>query len=55
MTDFNDKLKNLNKTVTSNKSKLVLVEKEFKKIRNSMTQVFLSVKANFSMVEYNIT
>ena len=30
-TDFDDKLKNLNKKVTSNKSKRLLVKNEFKK------------------------
>ena len=31
--DFDDKLKNFNKTVTSNKTRHVLVENEFKKLQ----------------------
>ena len=33
-TDFDDKLKHFNKKVTSNKTKHLLVENEFKKITN---------------------
>ena len=33
-TDFNAKLSNLNKKVTSNKTKYLVVENELKKIRN---------------------
>ena len=46
-TNFNDKLKNLNKKVTSNKSKHLLVENEFKNYKikwknyKHMIQVFL--------------
>ena len=32
LTDFDDKLKNLNKKITSNKTKNVLVRNEFKKL-----------------------
>ena len=33
-TDFDDKLKDLNKEVTSNKAKNILIENELKKIKN---------------------
>ena len=61
-TNFDDKLKNLYKKVTSNKSKHVLVENELKKKYKikwknykHMIQVFLLVKATFSMMEQNFT
>ena len=54
MTDFDNKLKNLNKKITSNKTKNVLVENKLKHYRH-LTQVFLLVKATFSMMEYNFT
>ena len=44
--DFDDKLKKLNKEVTSNKSKSVLVKNELTNYRY-LTQVFLLVKATF--------
>ena len=62
-TDFDDKLKNLNKKVTSNKSKHLLIENEkTKKDYNikqknckHMIQGFLLVKATFLMMEHNFT
>ena len=62
-TDFDDKLKNLNKKVTSNKSKHLLIENE-KTIKDynikqknckHMIQGFLLVKATFLMMEHNFT
>ena len=53
-TDFDDKLRNLNKKITSNKTKHVLVKNEFKKYRH-LTQVFLLAKATFLMMEHNFT
>ena len=60
--DFVDKLKKVNKRVTSNKSKHLLVENELKKLQDNckknykhMIQVFLLVKATFSMMEHNFT
>ena len=44
--DFNDKLKNLNITITSNKTKPVLVDSELKNYKH-MIQVFLMVKVIF--------
>ena len=38
-TDFDDKLKNLNKEVTSNKSKHLLVENEFKKLQDKIEKL----------------
>ena len=52
--DFDGKLKNLNKKVTSNKSKHLPVENEFKKYKH-LIQAFLQVKATFLMMEYNFT
>ena len=47
-TDFDDKLKHLNKKVTSNKTKHLLVEYELKNYKH-LTQVFLLVKVTFSI------
>ena len=55
-TDFDDKLKNLNKKVTSNKTKLLLVENKLGKLENSFQhfiQVFLLVKVTLIMMEHN--
>ena len=38
-TDFDDKLKNLNKKVTSNKSQHLLVENEFKKLQDKIEKL----------------
>ena len=40
-TDFDDKLKNLNKKVTSNKTKHLLVENEFKKLQTFDSSLFI--------------
>ena len=40
-TDFDDKLKNLNEKVTSNKTKLLLVENEFKKLQTFDSSLFI--------------
>ena len=53
-TDFDNKLKNLNKKITSNKTKHVLVANELKKLQ-TFTQVFLSAKATLIMMEHNFT
>ena len=60
--DFVDKLKKVNKRVTSNKSKHLLVENELKKLQDNckknykhMIQVFLLVKTTFSMMEHSFT
>ena len=57
MTDFDDKLKYLNKKVTSNKTKHIFVENKFKKIKKKkkMTQVFLLVKPAFLLMEHKFT
>ena len=39
--DFDDKLKNLNKKVTSNKSKHLLVENELKKLQHLIQVLFI--------------
>ena len=39
--DFDDKLKNLNKKLTSNKTKHLLVENEFKKLQTFDSNVFI--------------
>ena len=52
-TEFDDKLKNLNKNITSIKAKHLLVENE-KKIEN-LTQVFLLFKVTLIMMEHNFT
>ena len=39
-TDFDDKLKNLNKKVTSNKTKLLLVANELKKLQTFDSSLF---------------
>ena len=57
MTDFDDKLKILNK-VAPDKSKHLLVENELKKLQHKienykyMIPVFLSIKATFSVMEH---
>ena len=53
-TDFDDKLKNLNKKVTSNKTKHLLVENEFKNYKH-LIQVFLLVKVTLIMMEHTFT
>ena len=40
-TDFDDKLKNLNKNVTSNKTKYLLVENKFKKLQTFESSLFI--------------
>ena len=40
-TDFDDKLKNLNKTITPNKTKLVLAENKFKKLQTFVSGLFI--------------
>ena len=50
-TDFDDKLKTLHKNFTSNKTKHLLVENEFKKLH--LTKVLLLVQVTFSMMEHN--
>ena len=40
-TDFDDKLKKLNKKVTSNKTKYLLVENEFKKLQKFDSSIFI--------------
>ena len=50
-TDFDDKLKTLHKNFTSNKTKHLLVEDEFKKLH--LTQVLLLVQVTFSMMEHD--
>ena len=40
-TDFDDKLNNLNNKITSNKTKYVLVEKEFKKLQTFDSSLFI--------------
>ena len=41
MTDFDDKLKNLNRKVTSNKSKHLLVENELKDLQDKDSSLFI--------------
>ena len=41
-TDFGDKLKNLNKKITPNKTKHLLVENEFKKLQTFDSSLFIS-------------
>ena len=53
-TDFDDKLKNQNKKITSNKTKHVLVENEFKNYRY-LTKVFLLVKVTLIMMDHKTT
>ena len=52
--DFDDKLKKIIKRITPNKTKHVLVEKEFKNYRH-LTQVFLSIKVTLTMMEHNFS
>ena len=40
-TDFDDKLSNLNRKITSNKTKRVLVENEFKKLKTFDSDYFI--------------
>ena len=40
-TDFDERLKNLNKRITSNKTKHVLVENEFKKLQTFDSSLFI--------------
>ena len=44
-TDFDDKLKNLNQKINSNKTKHLLVENELKKLQRGYTKLF-SIPAN---------
>ena len=53
-TDFADNLTDVNKKVTSNKTKHVLVENEFKKYRQ-LTQVLLLVKVTLIIMEQNFS
>ena len=53
-TDFDDKLKNLNKKVTSNKTKHVLVENKVKNYRH-LAQAFLLVKVTLVMTNPKIS
>ena len=60
-TDFDDKLKNLNKKVTSNKSKHLLVENELKKLQDKIEKLqtydpslFIG-QSYFLMIECNFT
>ena len=41
LVDFDDKLKNVNKKVTSNKTKHLLVENEFKKLQTFDSSLFI--------------
>ena len=43
-TGFNDKLKNLNKKITSNRTKNVIVENELKKITDNWLKLFYWLK-----------
>ena len=43
-TGFNDKLKNLNKKITSNRTKYVIVENELKKITDNWLKLFYWLK-----------
>ena len=52
-TDFNDKLKNLNKKINSNKTKYLIVENEFKKQKH-LIQSILVVKIILKMMEFKI-
>ena len=60
MTDFDDKLKILNK-VAPDKSKHLLVENELKKLQHKienykyMIPVFLSIKSTLSVMEHKFT
>ena len=47
-TDFDDKLKNLNKNVISNKSKHLLIENEFKKLQMFDSSLFIGQSYFFS-------
>ena len=53
-TDFNGKLKQLNKKVTSNKTKHLVVENKLKSYKH-LIQVFLLVKVTLIMMEHNFT
>ena len=47
--DFDDKLKNLNKKINSNKTKHLIVEIEFKKLE-TFDSIFFRGKGNFEMM-----
>ena len=53
-TDFDDKLKNLNKKITSNKTKHVLVKNEFKKLQIFDPSLFIG-QSSILMVELKFT
>ena len=53
-TDFDDKLKSLNKNVTSNKTKHVLAENKLKNYEH-LTQVFLLVKVTLIMMDHKVS
>ena len=53
-TDFDEKPKNLNKKLTSNKTKHLLVQNELKNYKH-LIQVFLLVKVTLIMMEHNFT
>ena len=52
-TDFDEKLKKLDKKITSNNTKHALVENIIKKNYKHLIQVFLSVKITLIMMEHN--
>ena len=52
-TGFDDKLKNLNKKITFNKTKHALVENEFKKLQTFDSSLFIG--QSYSMMEHNFT
>ena len=54
MTDFDEKLKNSNKKITSNKKDMYLLKMNWKIYRH-LTQVFLLVKVILIMIEHNVT
>ena len=54
-TDFEDKLKNLNKKATSNKRKHLLVENDLKKNYKHLIQVFLSIEVTLIMMDHNFS
>ena len=52
-TDFNDKLKNLNKETALNKTKHILVENKFKKLQTYDSSLFIGQRF-FSMMDDNV-
>ena len=50
-TDFDDKLKNFNKEINSNKAKHVLVENEFKKLE-TFDSIYFRGKIHFEVYKY---